>query len=139
MAHQSVLVTSSGSVVAQGIIKSLNLANSEKDNPVKYKVIGADMSPNAPGLYRTDNGIIIPPATSADYADYLINLCKQREIKAIFVGSDDELLTIARVQSQIERESTARVLVGPHDLISKVRDKWKTFEFCQTNHLPHAA
>jgi carbamoyl-phosphate synthase large subunit len=139
MAHQTVLVTSTGSIVAQGIIKSLNLANNEKDNPVKYQIIGADMSPDAPGLYRSDNGIIIPSAISTDYTDYLINLCKQREIKAIFVGSDDELLIVARAQYQIERESTARVLVGPPDLISKVRDKWKTFEFCQTNHLPHAA
>jgi carbamoyl-phosphate synthase large subunit len=139
MTRETVLVTSTGSVIAQGIIKSLNLANEEKDNPVKYQIIGADMSPDAAGLYRADNGIIIPSATSADYTDYLIKLCRQREIKAIFVGSDDELLTIARAQTQIQRESATKVLVGPFDLISKARDKWKTFEFCQINDLPHAA
>jgi len=117
MARETVLVTATGSVIAQGIIKSLNLANEEKDNPVKYQIIGADMSPDAPGLYRADSGILVPPATSPDYIDYLINLCRQREIKAIFVGSDDELLTVARAQTQIERESPARALVGPIDLI----------------------
>jgi carbamoyl-phosphate synthase large subunit len=61
------------------------------------------------------------------------------EIKAIFVGSDDELLTIARAQTQIERESSTKVLVGCLDLISKARDKWKTFEFCKRNNIPHAA
>src|SRR5918911_5214528 len=104
---QTVLVTAAGSIVAQGIIKSLNLANGQKGNPVKYRIIGADMSPNAPGLYRSDNGIIIPPASSADYIEYLVKLCRQREVKAIFVGSDDELLTIAHAQTQIERESEA--------------------------------
>ena len=139
MSFKTVLVTSAGSVIAQGIIKSLNLANEKKDNPVKYRIIGADMSPDAPGLYRADDGILVPPATSEDYTDYIIKACKQREINAIFVGSDDELVTVAHAQTQIERESPARALVGPVDLISKARDKWKTFEFCKANHLQHAA
>jgi carbamoyl-phosphate synthase large subunit len=136
MSCETILVTSTGSIIAQGIIKSLNLANEEKDNPMKYQIIGADMSPDAPGLYRADEGILIPPASSADYIDYLINLCRKREVKAIFVGSDDELLTVARAQTQIERESAAKALVGPIDLISKARDKWKTFEFCKLNNHP---
>jgi carbamoyl-phosphate synthase large subunit len=139
LSYETVLVTSAGSIVAQGIIKSLNLANKDKHNPVKYQIIGADMSPDAAGLYRADKGVLVPPASSADYTEELINLCKQREVKAIFVGSDDELLTVARAQSQIERETAARVLVGPFDLISKARDKWKTYEFCKINDLPHAA
>jgi carbamoyl-phosphate synthase large subunit len=139
LSFETVLVTSAGSIIAQGIIKSLNLANEKKDNPVKYRIIGADMSPDAPGLYRADDGILVPPATSEDYIDYIIEACKQREINAIFVGSDDELLTVAGAQTQIERESPARALVGPVDLISKARDKWKTFEFCNANHLQHAA
>jgi carbamoyl-phosphate synthase large subunit len=139
MSGETVLVTSTGSIIAQGIIKSLNLAKEEKDNPVKYQIIGADMSPDAPGLYRADEGVLIPPASSADYIDYLINLCRKREVKAIFVGSDDELLTVARAQTQIERESAVKALVGPIDLISIARDKWKTFEFCKINNLQHAA
>jgi carbamoyl-phosphate synthase large subunit len=139
MSGETVLVTSTGSIIAQGIIKSLNLAKEEKDNPVKYQIIGADMSPDAPGLYRADEGVLIPPASSADYIDYLINLCRKREVKAIFVGSDDELLTVAHAQTQIERESAVKALVGPIDLISIARDKWKTFEFCKINNLQHAA
>ncbi|MDQ3835670.1 MAG: ATP-grasp domain-containing protein [Thermoproteota archaeon] len=139
MTLQTVLVTSTGSIIAQGIIKSLNLANREKDSSAQYHIIGADMSPDAPGLYRADDGILIPPASATNYIDYLTKLCKQREIKAIFVGSDEELITVARAQTQIERESETRALVGPIDLISKARDKWKTFEFCKINNLPHAA
>jgi carbamoyl-phosphate synthase large subunit len=139
MAQETVLVTATGTVIAQGIIKSLNLANEAKDNPVKYRIIGADMSPDAPGLYRSHSGVLVPPAASADYIHHLIKLCKQREVRAVFVGSDDELLTIARAQTQIEKESATKALVGPIDLISKARDKWKTFEFCRINNVPHAA
>lgn len=139
MSRETVLVTSAGSIIAQGIIKSLNLVNQQKDSPVRYQIIGTDMSPDAAGLYRTDNGVLVPAATSADYTDYLVKLCRQRDVKAIFVGSDDELLTVAGAQTQIEKESAARPLVGHIDLISKARDKWKTFEFCKINDLPHAA
>ncbi len=62
MAQETVLVTATGTVIAQGIIKSLNLANEAKDNPVKYRIIGADMSPDAPGLYRSHSGVLVPPA-----------------------------------------------------------------------------
>jgi carbamoyl-phosphate synthase large subunit len=139
MVRETVLVTSAGSVIAQGIIKSLNLANERQDDPVKYRIIGADMSPDAPGLYRADDGILVPPASSADYIDYLIKFCRQKDVKAIFVGSDDELLTVAQAQTQIETESAAKALVGPINLISKARDKWKTFKFCKLNDLPYAA
>ena len=61
------------------------------------------MSPDAAGLYRVDNGVLVPAATSADYTDYLVKLCRQRDVKAIFVGSDDELLTVTRAQTQIEK------------------------------------
>src|SRR5215204_1832226 len=127
MARQTVLITSTGSVVAQGIIKSLNLANDGKDNPVKYRIIGADMSPNAPGLYRSDNGILIPSASSPDYIDNLIKLCRQREVKAIFVGSDDELLTIAGAQTQIDREASTKALVGSLDV--KPREGYGSVHF----------
>src|SRR5919202_4258301 len=136
---ETVLVTAAGSIVAQGIIKSLNLANGQKGNPVKYRIIGADMSPNAPGLYRSDNGILVPSASSANYTDCLIRLCRERQVKAIFVGSDDELLAIACAQTQIERESETKVLVAPIDLISTARDKWKTFQFCYLNNLSYAS
>lgn len=35
----NVLVTAAGGIVAQGIIKSLKLANASNNSPVKYKII----------------------------------------------------------------------------------------------------
>jgi len=62
-----VLVTGSGSIVGQGIIKSLKLANNKKDSNLKYEIVAADMSALSAGIYRSDFGTLIPPASSCDY------------------------------------------------------------------------
>ncbi len=62
-----VLVTAAGSIVAQGITKSLKLANKKSD--IKYTIISADMSPLVAGLYRCDSGILVPPVSSPDYIE----------------------------------------------------------------------
>ena len=59
----NVLVTAAGGIVAQGIIKSLKLANTSNNSPVKYRIIAADMSAQAAGLYRCDSGVLIPSAS----------------------------------------------------------------------------
>jgi carbamoyl-phosphate synthase large subunit len=59
------------------------------------------------------------------------------DIKAIFCGSDSELLVLSAARKEIE-ETGAKLLVGELDALSIARDKWKTFEFCSGNQLPCA-
>ncbi|AFU58431.1 putative carbamoyl-phosphate synthase, large chain [Candidatus Nitrososphaera gargensis Ga9.2] len=135
----NVLVTSAGGIVGQGIIKALKLSNkSAATSPVTYNIFGTDMNPLATGLYRCNTGMLVPPATSPDYIDFIIGVCKNNNISAIFVGSDGELLTLAAAREKIERESGAKVLSGPSDILSIARDKWKTYEFCKANNIPFA-
>ena len=70
--NAKVLVTAVGGIIAQGIIKSLKLANLSDIGPVKYKIIAADMSPQAPGLYRCHDGFLLPPANSPDYIENIM-------------------------------------------------------------------
>ena len=128
----NVLITATGAIVAQGILKSLRLANSSSGKVV-YHLIGADASPLAAGLYRCDEGLIVPPATSPEYVDRICDICISKELDAIFVGSDDELLVLADAKKRIESESGARVIAGDLMALEIARDKWKTFEFCKTN------
>ncbi len=134
----NVLVTSVGGIVGQGIIKALKLSNKSASSPVRYNIFGTDMNPLAAGLYRCNTGILVPPASSPDYIDFIIGICKNNDISAIFVGSDGELLTLAAAREEIERESGAKVLAGPTDILSIARDKWKTYEFCKANNIPFA-
>src|SRR5919107_5450165 len=133
----TVLITAAGSIVAQGIIKSLKLVN-QMSNPVKYRIIAADMSVQAAGLYRCDKGFLLPPSSSPDYLESIIKIVKDENIQAIYVGSDKELLVIGNAAERIERETEAKVLSNPLEIVNIARDKWKTFEFLKTNNIPCA-
>jgi carbamoyl-phosphate synthase large subunit len=124
-----VLVTAAGSIVAQGIIKSLKLAN-------KYTIIAADMSPLAAGLYRCDRGILVPAASSPDYIESIIKACNYNDVRAVFCGSDDELLALASAKDAIESRTGTKLLTGSLGALAIARDKRATYEFCRANGLP---
>ena len=123
-----VLVTAAGSIVAQGIIKSLKLAN-------RYTIIAADMSPLAAGLYRCDTGILVPAVSSPDYIESIIRACNDNDVQAVFCGSDDELLALAGAKDVIESRTGAKLLTGSLKSLAVARDKWATYEFCMANGL----
>ncbi|HEX7033149.1 MAG TPA: ATP-grasp domain-containing protein [Nitrososphaera sp.] len=132
--NASVLVTAAGSIVAQGIIKSLKLAGSGR-----YTVIAADMSPLAAGLYRCERGVLVPSVSStADYIESIIKVCNDNDVKAIFCGSDDELLVLANAKGEIQGRTDAKLLTGSASALAIARDKWATYEFCRANGLPCA-
>src|SRR5579885_810233 len=138
MKKSNVLVTASGGIVAQGIIKCLNIANKQKKSDLSYKIISTDISAKAPGLYRTDEGILVPSVTAPNYLNFIMKTCIEKKIKAIFIGSDEELLPLTMASQEIERKTGAIVLSNPIDVVSKAGDKWKTFEYLKEKGLPCA-
>jgi len=126
-----VLVTAAGSIVAQGIIKSLKLAG-------KYTIVAADMSPLAAGLYRCDAGFIVPAVSSPDYIESIVKICNEKGVQAVYCGSDDELLALAGAKKEIESRTEAKLLTGSSTALAIARDKWATYEFCRANDLPCA-
>jgi carbamoyl-phosphate synthase large subunit len=134
----TVLVTAAGTVVAQGIIKSLRYANSKRNAHVRYRIVSADMSAQAAGLYRGDRGILVPSASSNDYVESIIAACRKEEVGAVFVGSDEELSVLAGSANRIENETGATVITNSTDVIMTGKDKWRTFEFLKKNGLPCA-
>lgn len=136
MVKANVLVTAAGTIVAQGIIKCLKYANTKKDSPATYRIIATDMSPQAAGLYRSDLSVLVPPASSPEYIDFIVEICKEHDIKAIFVGSDEELMPIANAKRRLEKETGAIPITNPASVLVTALDKWKTFEFLKENDLP---
>ena len=126
--NAKVLVTAAGSIVAQGIIKSLKLAQ-------RYSIVAADMSPLAAGLWRCDAGVLVPAVSSPDYVEGIIKICNDSGIEAIFCGSDDELLALAGAKQEIESRTGAKLMTGSLDVLEVARDKWLTYEFCRKNGL----
>ena len=134
----TVLVTAAGTVVAQGIIKSLRYANSKRNRRVDYRIVTADMSAQAAGLYRGDRGILVPPGSSGEFVESIVAVCKKEGVNAIFVGSDEELSVLAGSANRIEKESGALVMTNSTKVILMGKDKWRTFEFLKEKGLPCA-
>ena len=84
-------MTAAGSIVGEGIIKCLKAANSSSSRIV-YHIIAGDMSPEGAGLYRGNEGVIVPSFNDPRYIDELIRHCKEHSVQAIYVGADEELL-----------------------------------------------
>ena len=136
--NENVLVTASGGIVAQGIIKCLKFANKQRKSGTNYKIFATDINAKAPGLYRSDIGILIPPVTSVNYHKIIIKTCIEQKIKAIFIGSDEELLPLTMSKREIEDKTGAIIIANPIETISNAGDKWKTFQFLKENGLPCA-
>jgi len=134
--RESVLVTTAGTIVAQGIIKALKLANSIESNRLQYRIVTTDESAEAAGLYRGDMGYLVPLIRSPDYFDTIIELCQREDIRAVFVGADEELLLMSENQFMIENETHAIVITNPLNVIETCVDKWRTYEFLKANGLP---
>jgi carbamoyl-phosphate synthase large subunit len=133
----TVLVTAAGGIIGEGMMKSLRLANS-KGGPVSYKILAADASPQAAGLYRADEGFLIPGASAPDYIDRLVKLAKENGVRAIFVGADEELAAVASASERIKKESGAVAISNEPETIAIGSDKWRTFEFMKLHGLPRA-
>jgi carbamoyl-phosphate synthase large subunit len=133
-----VLVTASGTVVGQGVIKCLRLANSNSQGVVSYRIIATDASPLAAGLYRGDSGVVVPPALDPSYVDSIIGVARKAKASAVFVGSDEELIPLARARKKVEREAGVKLIVNPLEVLETCMDKWKTYVFLKENGLPRA-
>jgi len=107
------------------LIKSFKMA---KHN---YKIIATDMWPNSFGLMETPYRYVIPPASSSEYIDSLLKICKKEDVQAIATGSEPELKKVAQ-NSKIFEENGVKVLLNDWDLIEKCTDKYKLTELLKT-------
>jgi carbamoyl-phosphate synthase large subunit len=133
--NATVLITAAGGIVGQGIMKSLRLANSQSLSPIKYRILAADSNPLAAGLYRSDVGLIVPKASDPDYVDSVIKQLNENSVDALFVGSDEELVIVARAKKRIENETSSKALVGKLKVIQMAQDKWETYKFLRSHNM----
>jgi carbamoyl-phosphate synthase large subunit len=131
------LVTAVGGIVGQGIMKCLKLANTKNDQ-FRYRILAADASPQAAGLYRSDGGFVTSPASAPEHVSSIIKICREQQVDAVFVGADEELMPLAQAKQRVEKESGSVVISNPPEVISLATDKWKTYEFLKRNNFPCA-
>jgi carbamoyl-phosphate synthase large subunit len=103
------------------ILKALRLAETP------YHVVGTDMSPYSSGLAHVDEAYLTPPATADEYIETLLGLCRNREIKALFHGSEPELKVLSRNRERFTEQGIF-LPINPAGVIEVCMDKLATMD-----------
>ena len=127
-----VLVTGVGSLLGQGILKSI------QDSTLDCYITGTDYFPSAVGLYWVDKGYILPDILKPEiselhWIEVLINVIKQEEIEIVVPGLDFEIPILARNKSTIEKQTNATLLVSSEEVVKIGDDKWETVNYLKNN------
>jgi len=123
----TVLVTGVGGIVGQGVLKSL------ADAPCR--LIGADASEWAAGLYASTRGYLVPPAKDPAYVDRLLAICASERVGFLFPGLDMELPILARAAGRFREAGVVPILSSP-DIVDLADDKLETARFLVSHGFP---
>lgn len=127
----SVLVTGAGALLGQGILKALRMSTAG------YRIVAADLSPKAVGLYLADRAHLLPRFTAPGYVEAVIALARAEQVAAILCGTDLEVGVLARHRARIEAESGALLIVSAPETVAIADDKWLTAEFLRQAGFDH--
>jgi len=131
-----VLVTGVGSLLGQGIVKSI------KNSSLNYSIVGTDYFESAVGLYWVDKAYILPDILRSDISDeeWLDCICKimhENDIDIVLPGLDFEIPLFAKYKSYIENKTNVKVVVSSENVVNIGNDKWKTVEYLKQNHFKY--
>src|SRR5262245_629669 len=123
----TILVTGVGGGVGQSIIKCLTGAG--------VRVIGADASEQAAGLYSVDKAVLVPRASDPDYSNRLLAICRSEHVRVIFPGLDLELPVLARDADLFLKEGIRPIISSP-EVVRLCDDKFETALFLKRHGFP---
>lgn len=95
---------------------------------IRLKIIGADLSKDAPALFYCDEQVQVCRITAPDYIPQLLDICKEKKVDLLIPTIDTDLLLLAQNKEKFEGIGT-KVLISAEDKIAICRDKRFTSEF----------
>jgi len=135
-----ILVTGVGSLLGQGVLKSI------KDSSIDCNVTGTDYFPSAIGLYWVDKGYILPDIlkpeiSESQWIDALISIINREKINIVLPGLDFEIPILARNKSTIEKQTGVVLVVSSKEIVTVADDKWETVKYLKDNnfHYPESS
>lgn len=128
-----ILVTGAGSLLGQGLLRSLSLSNMEKE------IFTADPSAKSAGHWLGDKAQIIPMANHPDYLPSIKKIIKEHDIDVVLVGTDVELPLLAEHKQSILEQYDCKVIVSPPKVIKIANDKFLTATFLEEHGFPFPA
>lgn len=115
----NIAVTGVGGGVGQSVLKSLENSG--------YNVIALDGEVLAAGLYASSKSYLIPYASSPNYINALLEICKNEKIDLLFPGLDAELMPLSMNRDAFKAIGTT-VMVSRPEVIEISDNKQETYD-----------
>lgn len=127
----NVLVTGAGGPVGQSIMKAVRRAS------LSCCLVATDRHPMSVGFHWADSHYVLPSARDPRYVTQLGAICREERVDAVLIGSEAEMCVLAQEKETFERETGARVIVSPPEVLRISTDKWETVRFLAAHDLPY--
>lgn len=136
---ENILVTGTGSLIGQAIIKSLKKSRFNSE----WRLVGCDYFQNTVGSFWCDKNYVLPDILQSGmyikWKNKIFNIVEENEIKIIYIGVDFELLLFEELKQEIEERYKCIVVVSSKKTLEIGNDKYKTFQFLRDNKLNYAS
>lgn len=127
---KNILVTGAGSLLGQGILRMLKIADFSK------KIFTADPDSKSSGHWLGDEAIIIPKVNEANYIQTIKDIVLQNKIDMILVGTDVELTILSQYKKEFFENFNCTIIVSDLNVINISNDKFLTAQFLKENNFP---
>lgn len=127
----TVLITSSGSLVATAILDSLD------GRREKLRIIGVNSVQPALNDDRLDGVCAVPPVDSSAFVTELAEVLRRESPDLVIPGRDDDVVALTAVAGS-GLIAADRLVAGPHELALALRDTGEAALFAQAHGLPFA-
>ena len=125
----TILVTGVGSIIGYGIVRSLRMSGEE------FRIIGADIFPDAVGQYFCNDFVHSVPARAENYLSFLADLMARESVDLVFFGTEQEMFRASDERAHFPAQ-TARMVMNRPEVINVSRDKHETYLFLREHGLP---
>jgi carbamoyl-phosphate synthase large subunit len=107
----NVLVTGAGGPLGQSIMKAVRYAS------LPCRLVATDRHPLSVGFHWADSHYVLPTAEEPGYVAQLAAICWEERVDAVLIGSEGEMHVMAQEKGAFERETGARVIVSPPEVL----------------------
>lgn len=91
-------------------------------------LVGADLQSTAPALQFCDRQYVVPPITSPDYVDRILEICRENGIKAVTTLIDPEIEILAANSERFRAAGVIPLCPAPQSAVYCF-DKYRLFEY----------
>jgi carbamoyl-phosphate synthase large subunit len=127
----NVLVTGAGGPVGQSIMKAVRCAS------VPCRLVATDRHPLSVGFHWADSHYVLPTAEEPRYLAQLAAICQEEPVDAVLIGSEGEMHVLAQEKETFERDTGARIIVSPPEVLRISSDKRETARFLAAHGLDY--